>query len=111
MSNDVWMKIAQFLGRLNRENISRKSYVRTPEYEEALAVWKKSEPEWERFLDTLSIDQRATVEKMKECLEDVSSAQEGRAYIQGYADCIQALYHMGLLKENEGLKWAETQQE
>ena len=30
-----------------------------------------------------------------------------RAYIQGYADCVQALYHMGLLKENEGLKWAE----
>ena len=44
---------------------------------------------------------------MKECLEDFSSAQEKRAYIQGYVDCVQALYHMGLLKENEGLKWAE----
>ncbi len=39
-------------------------------------------------------------------LTDFSSAQEKRAYIQGYADCIQVLFHMGLLKENEGLKWA-----
>ncbi len=46
-------------------------------------------------------------EKMKERLEDFASAQEKRAYIQGYVDCVQALYHMGLLKENEGLKWAE----
>jgi len=44
---------------------------------------------------------------MKERLEDFASAQEKRAYIQGYADCVQALYNMGLLKENEGLKWAE----
>lgn len=45
---------------------------------------------------------------MKGRLEDFASAQEKRAYIQGYADCVQALYHMGLLKENEGLKWTET---
>ena len=23
------------------------------------------------------------------------------------ADCVQVLFHLGLLKENEGLKWAE----
>lgn len=107
MLNDAWMKMAQFLGSLNRENMNRKSYVHTPEYEEAFAAWKQTETEWEKFLETLSDEQQDTVEKMKECLEDLSSAQEGRAYIQGYADCIQALYHMGLLKENEGLKWAE----
>ena len=38
--NDVWMKIAQFLGTLNGENINRESYVRTPEYEKALEAWK-----------------------------------------------------------------------
>ena len=36
-------------------------------------------------------------EEMKECMEGFASAQEKRAYIQGYADCVQALYHMGLL--------------
>ena len=46
------------------------------------------------------------MKEMKESLEDFSSAQEKRAYIQGYADCIQVLFHMGLLKENEELKWA-----
>ncbi len=40
-----------------------------------------------------------------ECQDDFTSAQELRAYIQSYADCVQVLYHMGLLKENEGLKW------
>jgi len=48
-----------------------------------------------------------TAEEMKERLEDFASAQEKRICIQGYADCVQALYHMGLLKENEGLKWEE----
>jgi hypothetical protein len=46
-------------------------------------------------------------EDMKEHLEDFASAQEKRAYIQGYVDCVQMLYHMGLLKENEGPKWEE----
>ena len=27
------------------------------------------------------------------------------AYIQGYVDCVQALEHMGLLRENGDLKW------
>ena len=107
MLNDVWMKVAQFLGSLNGENINRESYVRTPEQVKALEAWKEPEQEWEAFLETLSEGQREKAEEMKECLEDFASAQEKRAYIQGYADCIQVLYHMGLLKENEGLKWAE----
>ncbi len=105
--NVVWLKKAQFLGSLNGENINRESYVRTPEYVKALEVWKEKESEWEAFLETLSEGQREKMEDMKECMEDFASAQEKRAYIQGYADCIQVLYHMGLLKENEGLKWAE----
>ena len=107
MLNDVWMKIAQFLGTLNGENINRESYVHTPEYDKALEEWKETEQEWEAFLETLSAGQQEKAEEMKECLEDFASAQEKRAYIQGYADCIQILFHMGLLKENEGLKWAE----
>ena len=41
---------------------------------------------------------------MKERLEDFASAQEKRTYIQGYVDCVQALYHMGLLKEKERIR-------
>lgn len=107
MLNDVWQKMAQFLGSLNGENIGRRSYVCTPEYEKALETWKGKEFEWEELLGTLSAGQREKAEEMKECQEDLASAQEKRAYIQGYADCIQVLYHMGILKENEGLKWAE----
>ena len=40
MLSDVWMKMAQFLGTLNGENINRESYVHTPEYENALEAWK-----------------------------------------------------------------------
>lgn len=105
--NDVWLRIAQFLGTLNGENVKRESYVRTPEYEKALEVWKETEQEWEIFLETLPAGEQERAEEMKERLEDFASAQEMRAYIQGYADCVQALYHMGILKENEGLKWAE----
>lgn len=105
--NDVWLKIAQFLGTLNGENLKRESYVRTPEYEAALEAWKETEQEWEVFLETLPAGEQEKAEELKERLEDFASAQEKRAYIQGYADCVQVLYHMGLLKENEGLKWAE----
>lgn len=105
--NDVWVKMAEFLGRLNGESISRESYVCTPEYEKALEVWKEKEQEWEDFLETLSAEQKEKLEEIKECQEDFASAQELRAYIQGYVDCVQALYHMGLLKENEGLKLVE----
>ena len=105
--SDVWLKFAQFLGTLNGENVKRESYVRTPEYEAALEAWKETEQEWEAFLESLPADGQERAEEMKERLEDFSSAQEKRAYIQGYADCIQVLFHMGLLKENEELKWAE----
>ncbi len=57
------------------------------------------------FLETLSVEQKEKMEEIKGCQEDFASAQELRAYIQGYADCVQVLYHMGLLKENEGIKW------
>ena len=80
---------------------------RTPEYEKTLEIWKEKESEWEELLETLSAGQREKAEEMKECQEDLASAQEKRAYIQGYADCIQVLYHMGILKENKGLKWVE----
>lgn len=66
----------------------------------ALEAWKETEQEWEAFLETLSEGRREKAEEMKECLEDFASAQEKRAYIQGYADCVQVLYHMGILKEN-----------
>ncbi len=105
--NDVWLKMARFLGTLNGEDINRESYVRTPEYEAALEAWKEKEQDWEAFLGTLPAGGQEKAEETKECLEDLASAQEKRAYIQGYADCIQVLFHMGLLKENEGLRWAE----
>ncbi|PXX54254.1 hypothetical protein DFR60_10479 [Hungatella effluvii] len=103
MYNDVWLEVAQFLGNLNRENVSRKSYVRTPEYEKAEQAWIEKEKEWEAFVDTLSDEYRERVEDMKECLEIYASEQERRSYMQGYVDCVQMLYHMGLLKENKEL--------
>lgn len=103
--NDVWMKMAEFLGRLNGENVKRESYVRTPEFEKALEAWKAKELEWEELLETFSTEQREKAEEIKECQEDFSSAQELRAYMQGYVDCVQALYRMGLLKENKELKF------
>ena len=105
--SDVWLKVSQFLGSLNGENINRESYVRTPEYVKALEAWKETEQEWEAFLESLPADGQEKAEEMKESLEDFSSAQEKRAYIQGYADCVQVLFHMGLLRKTEGLKWPE----
>ena len=105
--NDVWIKMAGFLSRLNGENAGREGYVRTPEYEKALEAWKEKELEWEDFLETLSAEQREKAEEILECQEDFASAQELRAYIQGYADCVQVLFHMGLLRKTEGLKWPE----
>ena len=35
------------------------------------------------------------------------AAVEEDVYIQGYANCVQVLFHMGLLRKTEGLKWPE----
>ncbi len=85
--------------------------MRTPEYEKALEVWKEKESEWEEFLKTLSEGQWEKAEEMKRCMEDFSSAQEKRAYIQEYADCIQVLYHMGLLKEKNVKRRREAKED
>ena len=45
--NDVWIKMAEFLGRLNGENVGREGYVRTPEDEKALEAWKEKELEFD----------------------------------------------------------------
>lgn len=58
-------------------------------------------------METLSIEQREKAEEIKECQEDFASAQELRAYIQGYVDCVQALYHMGIIRVTEGLQWMD----
>ena len=102
--NDVWIKMAEFLGRLNGENVGREGYVPTPEYEKALEAWTEKELECEDFLETLSAEQREKAEEILECQEDFASAQELRAYIQGYADCVQVLYRMGLITNNLNLK-------
>lgn len=105
--NDVWIKTAQFLGALNGEDIKRDSYVRTPESIEAEQVWKEKQAEWDALLSALPEEQHSRLEEIKECLEDYASAMEKRAYMQGYVDCVQVLYHMGILKENPGLKMPE----
>ena len=96
--NDVWIKMAGFLSRLNGENAGREGYVPTPEYEKALEAWKEKELEWKDFLETLSAGQRKKAEEILECQDDFASAQELRAYIQGYVDCMQVLHHVGVLK-------------
>ncbi len=85
----------------------RSAFLPSSAEETTLKAWKETEQEWEEFLEKLPAEEQEKAEEMKECLEDFASAQEKRAYIQGYADCVQVLYHMGLLKENEGLKWTE----
>ena len=105
--DDVWIKTAQFLGALNGEDIKRESYVRTPESIEAEQMWKEKQAEWDALLSALPEEQQSRLEEIKECLEDYASVMEKRAYMQGYVDCVQVLYHMDLLKENPGLKMPE----
>lgn len=81
---------------------------------ETKGTWNNSNEDnkIERSLPTIPISAYLSgnfimAEKMKDCLEDFASVQERRAYIQGYADCVQVLFHMGLLRKTEGLKWPE----
>lgn len=48
--NDVWVKLVEFLGGLNGEDVSREGYVRMPECEKALETLKEKEQDWEDFL-------------------------------------------------------------
>ena len=108
MLNDVWLKIAQFLGTLNGENIKRESYVRTPEYEAALEAWKETEQEWEVFLETPACRRAREGRGNEGAPRRFCVCQGERADIDGYVDCVQGLYHMGLIKENVGMELANS---
>lgn len=107
MDDNTWIKFAQYMGAMNGENRNRDDYVTTPEAKEAERVLIEKEELWQQWLGTLSESDRKNAEEMKDCLEAYASAQENRAYIQGHVDCIQILYHMGLLRENEKLAFME----
>ena len=99
--SDVWTRTAQFLSSLNGENVSREDYVMLPQVKLAEENLAEKEAVWNKWLERLSDEDKGIAEDMKECLEEYSSAQVFRSYLQGYVDCIQILSGMGLLKKSD----------
>lgn len=97
---DIWTKVANFLRILNGENVKRKDYVTTPEYQAALQRLQDAETSWEEYLENLSEADREKIEGYLDCMEEMASSSEQRAYVQGYVDCVQVLNRIGLLKGN-----------
>lgn len=98
--DDIWAKIANFLGILNGENVNRKDYVTTPEYLAAKQRLQEAEDQWEEYLESLPEPDRERIEEYLDCMDEMISRSEQRAYVQGYVDCVQVLGKLGLLKEN-----------
>ncbi len=48
-----------------------------------MEAWKEKEQEWEYFMETLFTEQREKLEEVKECQEDLVSAQELRRIYKG----------------------------
>lgn len=99
--SDIWTRTAQFLSSLNREKVSREDYVMLPEVKLAKEKLEEKEVIWEKWLEGLGDEDKEIAEDMKDCLEEYSSAQELRSYLQGYVDSIQILSAMGLLNKRE----------
>lgn len=98
--SDIWGKLTEFLGTLNGENVSRRDYVTTPEYEAAEKQLAEAEERWELLIKKFSDSEQKEIDAYIECLEQMATKREQRAYLQGCADCVQVLAKMGLLKEN-----------
>ncbi len=92
---DIWTKVANFLRILNGENVKRKDYVTTPEYQAALQRLQDAEAPWEEYLENLSEADREKIEGYLDCMEEMASSSEQRAYVQGYAGgkVIAAYFH------------------
>lgn len=101
--NDVWGKLTDFLGTLTGENVNRRDYVTTPEYQEAEKQLVEAEEKWEILIKKFSDMEQKEIDAYIECLERMASKREQRAYLQGCADCVQVLAKLGLLKENTGI--------
>ncbi len=99
--SDVWTRTAQFLSSLNGENVSREDYVMLPQVKLTEEKLAEKEVVWNKWLEGLSNENKGIAEDMKECLEEYSSAQVLRSYLQGYVDCIQILSGMGLFKKSD----------
>lgn len=98
--DDIWTRTANFLGILNGENVKRKDYVTTPEYLMAKHRLQDVTDQWEEYLESLPEADREQIEGYLDCMEEMVSRGEQRAYVQGYVDCVQVLNRLGMLKGN-----------
>ncbi len=99
MGNEVWDIIGTFLNGLRCGNVKRKSYIQLQEVVETKNQKKDAEKKFLIIKNALDSEQKEVVRDYIEALESYAFASENQAYCQGYADCIQLLAGLGILKE------------
>lgn len=98
MGNEVWNEIGVFLNNLRCGNVKRESHVRFPELQEAEQEKRKAQEHFLKVFNILEYKQKQAIENYLEAVKHQAFMEEEQAYCQGYADCIQLLAGVGLLK-------------
>lgn len=98
MEEQVWGKISQFLKELHCEDTGRESYCETPEFKKVFQEKGEKSERYQECIETMQPMKRAIIEDYIEAIEECASEECHQAYIQGYIDCVLALYSIGILK-------------
>lgn len=102
--NEVFEKLSDVFEELRSENEEREYSIQLEEVKKANEELQKKNKNYEKYLSTISLEDRIFLEKYMEIVDHVHFQEEQRAYYQGMIDAIQVLSGLGIVGERKKVK-------
>lgn len=104
MEKLIWCKVKQFLEEVRCEDLDRESKVVTCEFEAARQKVSDLSTSYKRCLAGLQKEEQETILDYVTAWKEASFEECQQAYLQGFMDCVLALYGAGVLRPQKELK-------
>lgn len=102
--NEVFETLSDVFEELRSEAGEREYSVQTEEAVNANATLKKETEVFQRWLSTLSDEERSCVDKYMNSVEHAHFQEEQRAYYQGMIDAMQIFMGVGIVKKRDAIE-------
>lgn len=102
--NEVFETLSDVFEELRSEAGEREYSVQTEEAVNANATLKKETEVFQRWLSTLSDEERSCVDKYLNSVEHAHFQEEQRAYYQGMIDAMQIFMGLGIVKKRDAIE-------
>ena len=102
--NEVFDTLTGVFEELRSESREREYSVQTEKAVNANAILKREQKIFEKWITTLSDEDRVHVEKYLNAVEHAHFQEEQRAYYQGIVDTMQILIGFGIVKKRDEIE-------